>query len=137
MARLASLLVAGFVVAASVATPADGRADAPAATPPAVAASARAVVAHSQRGETYRARRYGVDHLQVHWTSSGASLEFRYRVVDTAKAGVLNDKRATPYLIDRKTGIKLTVPTMEKVGTLRQTSTAETRSEERRVGKEC
>jgi len=41
---------------------------------------------------------------------------------DCAKAQALNDKKAAPYLVDQKTGAKLMVPTMEKVGQLRQSS---------------
>jgi hypothetical protein len=81
--------------------------------------------ARSQRGEMYYARRYGVDQLQVRSTSSGSSLEFRYRVLDAQKAAVLTDKRAKPVLIDQKTGNRLTVPTMEKIGELRQTAAPE------------
>jgi hypothetical protein len=81
--------------------------------------------ARSQRAETYYARRYGVDQMQVRSVSSGSSLEFRYRVVDPQKAAALTDKRAKPVLIDQKTGNRLTVPTMEKIGELRQTAAPE------------
>jgi hypothetical protein len=81
--------------------------------------------ARSQRGERYYAHLYGVDQLRVRSTSSGESLEFRYRVVDPQKAAVLGDKRAKPVLVDQKTGARLTVPTMEKIGELRQTSALE------------
>jgi hypothetical protein len=95
------------------------------APPPASAPRAAVQVPHSQRGETYYARRFGVDHLQVRSTASGASLEFRYRVLDGEKAKILNDKRSTPYMIDWKTGNRLLVPTMEKIGTLRQVANPE------------
>jgi hypothetical protein len=88
--------------------------------PPPASAPRAVEVPRSQRGETYYARRYGVDHLQVRSTASGASLEFRYRVLDGEKARILNDKRATPYMIDWQTGNRLLVPTMEKIGALRQ-----------------
>jgi len=35
---------------------------------------------------------------------------------------VLNDKQNTPSLIDPRAGVSLVVPTMEKVGQLRQSS---------------
>jgi hypothetical protein len=70
----------------------------------------------------YRARRFGVDHLRVRSISSGSSLEFRYRVVDPDKAQMLTDKRAKPFMIDQATGTRLEVPTMEKIGELRQTA---------------
>jgi hypothetical protein len=103
-------------------------ADAP-APPPAAKAAAVAPPLHAgargQRGEMYYARRFGVDHLQVRSTSSGSSLEFRYRVVDPQKAAFLTDKHAKPYLVDQRTGNRLTVPTMEKIGELRQTAAPE------------
>ena len=71
------------------------------------------------------AARFGVDQMRVHYTASGASVEFRYRVLDPDKAAVLSDKHATPYMIDEKTGIKLLVPVMEQIGALRQTVTPE------------
>jgi hypothetical protein len=91
-----------------------------------MSAAARTVqVPRSQRAQMYYARRFGVDHLKVRTTASGASLEFRYRVLDGDKAKILNDKRATPYMVDWQTGNRLLVPTMEKIGTLRQVANPE------------
>jgi len=95
------------------------------ATPGAEVSRAPYAGARSLRGETYIARRVGVDQLQVRSTSSGSSLEFRYRVLDAQKAALLSDKRASPVLIDQKTGDRLTVPTMEKIGALRQVANPE------------
>jgi hypothetical protein len=121
-------LLAGFVVGIAVCAPradADSN-DAPSAkTAPAAAATRAAPVSRSQRAEMYYARRFGVDHLQVRSTASGASLQFRYRVLDAHKAQILNDKRATPYMIDMQTGNRLLVPTMEKIGALRQMAAPE------------
>jgi hypothetical protein len=82
-------------------------------------------VPRSQRAEWYWAGRYGVDHLQVRSIASGASLEFRYRVVNAQKAKNLNDKRANPYMLDWKSGAKLSVPQTEQLGSLRQVSPQE------------
>jgi hypothetical protein len=125
---LAAALIAGLIAPGSAkATP--GSAE---ATPGSVKAVPTAAVsrppyagARSLRGETYIARRFGVDQLQVRSTSSGSSLEFRYRVLDAQKAAMLSDKRATPVLIDQRTGNRLTVPTMEKIGALRQVANPE------------
>jgi hypothetical protein len=68
---------------------------------------------------------WGVDSLTVKWAESGELIRFSYRVVDPEKAKVLNDKKAEPALIDPQAGVKLVVPTMEKVGSLRQSSTPE------------
>jgi hypothetical protein len=56
---------------------------------------------------------------------SGDLVRFNYRVVDPARASVLNDKQNTPSLIDPRAGVSLVVPTMEKVGQLRQSSPPE------------
>ena len=68
---------------------------------------------------------WGVDIVGVKLVSSGVMLRFSYRVVDSNKAKMLNDKKATPLLIDQKTRARLVIPTMEKVGQLRQSSTPE------------
>ena len=68
---------------------------------------------------------WGVDILGVKPVSSGTLLRFSYRVVDAKKATTLNDKKASPYLYDQATRAKLVVPTMEKIGQLRQSSTPE------------
>ena len=82
-------------------------------------------IPRSTRGEMWYAARYGVDQMRVRYTASGASVEFRYRVVDPDKAAMLTDKHATPYMIDEQTGIKLEVPVMEQIGALRQTAPPE------------
>jgi hypothetical protein len=66
---------------------------------------------------------WGVDELHVKVAESGEMIRFNYRVVDPAKAAPLNKKEAEPELIDSQAGIKLTVPELEKVGKLRQSST--------------
>jgi hypothetical protein len=92
---------------------------------PQAAAAPQVMVPRSTRGEMWVAARYGVDHLQVHYTASGSSLVFRYHVVDADKAMLLSDKHATPYLIDQKSGIKLLVPVMDQIGALRETTPPE------------
>ena len=122
--RPRAILVA-FVLAAAPWSMAYAEQDQAKAAAPAPAGkpSASFGVPHSQRGEWYYAGRYGVDHLQVRSISSGLSLEFRYRVLNPDKAHVLADKDAKPYIVDWKTGNRLTVPTMEKIGQLRQEPT--------------
>ncbi|HEY4050104.1 MAG TPA: hypothetical protein VGM27_24850 [Acidobacteriaceae bacterium] len=68
---------------------------------------------------------WGIDMLKVKSVESGQMIRFTYLVRDGRKAAQLNDKKATPYLIDEKARVKLIVPTMEKVGQLRQSSTPE------------
>lgn len=63
--------------------------------------------------------RWGVDTLSAKAIDSGLLIRFNYRVVDVEKAKMLSDKKATPYLVDQKAGVKLVVPNLEKVGELR------------------
>ena len=66
---------------------------------------------------------WGVGELRVKVAESGELIRFNYRVLDPAKAAVLNDKKSEPALYDEQAGVKLVVPQMEKVGKLRQSST--------------
>jgi hypothetical protein len=75
-------------------------------------------------GEYYRLV-WGVDSLAVKWTESGEVIKFTYQILDPEKAKVLNDKKNEPSLIDPQAGVKLVVPSLEKVGQLRQSSTPE------------
>jgi hypothetical protein len=77
------------------------------------------------RAGTYYELVWGVDSLTLKWAESGEVIRFSYRVLDPAKAKVLNDKKAEPSLIDPKAGVKLVVPSLEKVGQLRQSGTPE------------
>jgi hypothetical protein len=77
----------------------------------------------SHRAEVYYETLWGIGDLHVKATESGELVRFNYRVVDPEKAAALNDKKVDPELIDSEAGVKLTVPQMEKVGQLRQSST--------------
>ena len=52
-------------------------------------------------------------------------IRFSYRVLDEEKAKAVTDKKFEPYLLDERAHVKLVVPTLEKVGQLRQTGTLE------------
>ena len=52
-------------------------------------------------------------------------IRFTYRVVDPEKAKPLNDKKVEPTLICPDRSVSLVVPTLEKVGQLRQSATPE------------
>jgi hypothetical protein len=52
-------------------------------------------------------------------------IRFAYRVLDADKAKTLNDKKLEPSLVDPQAGVKLVVPSLEKVGQLRQSATPE------------
>jgi|SRR6516164_5184243 len=68
---------------------------------------------------------WGVDSLNVKLVESGELVRFSYRVLDPVKARLLNDKQTEASLIDPQAGVRLAVPTMEKVGQLRQTASPE------------
>jgi hypothetical protein len=118
-----ALLLAGgilFVVAALL--PAVAESNTHAGTP--IAATARKSspytpdVPDSAR-EVY-AIDFGVDLLSVKLAESGALVRFSYRVTDADKALPLHDRASSPQLLDEKAGVMLQVPTLEKVGPLRQ-----------------
>ena len=77
----------------------------------------------SRRAELYYRLYWGVDSLRLKSAESGEIIRFSYRVLDADKAKALNDKKAEPVLIDPQAGVKLVVPSLEKVGKLRQSST--------------
>ena len=79
----------------------------------------------SNRQRNHYQVKWGVDSFEVKTVESGQMIRFSYRVIDAEKAKGLNDKKATPFLIDEKARVKLVVPSMEKVGQLRQSSTPE------------
>jgi len=66
---------------------------------------------------------WGVGELRVKVAESGEMIRFNYRVLDPEKAAYLNDKKAEPKLFDSQAGVQLSVPELEKVGKLRQSST--------------
>ncbi len=47
-------------------------------------------------------------------------LRFSYRVLDPEKARLLSDKKLNPVLESPEKGLRLVIPSMEKVGQLRQ-----------------
>jgi hypothetical protein len=79
----------------------------------------------SKRAQLYYDLIWGVDSLQVKYAESGEMIRFSYRVLDPGKAKAINDKRNEPSLIDPKAGVKLVIPSLEKVGKLRQSSPPE------------
>ena len=64
---------------------------------------------------------WGIDILGVRMTAAGHMLDFRYRVLDTTKAGRLIHPKMGLLLIDQENEEKLPVPMMENVGALQQT----------------
>jgi len=79
----------------------------------------------SRKATEYYGGVWGVDSLSARWTESGEVIRFSYRVLDAEKAKPLNDKKNEPALIDPRAGVKLVVPSLEKIGQLRQSATPE------------
>jgi hypothetical protein len=79
----------------------------------------------SASARQYYATMWGVDSLSVKSAESGEVIRFSYRVLDPDKAQPLNEKKNEPSLIDPRAGVKLVVPSLEKVGKLRQSSAPE------------
>jgi hypothetical protein len=74
------------------------------------------------RARAYYLSVWGVDSLIAHETASGSLIRFSYRVVDPARAKLLGDKRATPYMYGQRSHALLHIPVMEQVGPLRQST---------------
>ena len=87
--------------------------------------AARPTTLMSERARQHYQLIWGVDGLDVKAVESGQMIRFSYSVLDPIKAEQLNDKKNNPFLIDEQAGVKLEIPTMEKVGQLRQSTTPE------------
>ncbi len=78
-----------------------------------------------KRAREYYALVWGVEDFSVKAVESGEIIRFSYRILDADKAKMLNDKKNQPSLIDPQAGVSLVVPTLEKVGQLRQSTAPE------------
>jgi hypothetical protein len=119
-----SLAAQGKDKPAVTATPVSSPASSPA---PASAhpASPPATDSRSPRADRMYQLIWGIQDMHVRETASGSIIRFSYRVVDAAKAKVLNDPKLNPVLIDSNSGDKLTVPETENAGKLRQVADPE------------
>jgi hypothetical protein len=79
----------------------------------------------AKRAAAYYESVWGIEAPSVKAVESGVILRFSYRVLDPQKAKTLNDKKLEPSLICPEKSLKLEIPSMEKVGKLRQTNTPE------------
>jgi len=126
---LGGFLVGGIVVSAAFAQ-APAQPPQPSAAPAKTLSSAgRKVSPYSSKGSSTHAREFyqtewGVDSFAVKSVESGQLIRFSYRIIDVEKARSLTDKKNAPALIDDKARVKLVVPTMEKVGQLRQSASS-------------
>jgi hypothetical protein len=67
-------------------------------------------------------QKLGVKIEGVHLSAAGYMLDFRYRVVDTAKALPLMSRKINPYLLDVTNGAQYGVPDSPTVGQLRSSA---------------
>jgi hypothetical protein len=77
------------------------------------------------RAGKYYSLVWGVDALTVRAVEQGELIRFSYEVLDPAKATALNDKKLEPKLVAPDARAVLVIPSLEKVGQLRQSSTPE------------
>jgi hypothetical protein len=119
------LFAAGIcVVSATGAQSPQGQQTAPAApTKPAASASVpfrNQPARISNREAAYLESVWGIEAPSVKAVESGVILRFNYRVLDPEKAKVLSDKKFEPLLQCPDKHLQLVVPSLEKVGQLRQ-----------------
>ena len=65
---------------------------------------------------------WGVEITSLHLSAHGRMVDFRYRVLDPAKAAMLGKRENKPQLIDQASGTVLYVPDTPKLGPLRQSA---------------
>ena len=67
------------------------------------------------------AQKWGIQVSGLFLSAGGNMVDFRYKVLAPAKAGLLTKPEIKPTLVNQATGAKLIVPDTPKVGQLRQT----------------
>jgi len=118
LVRVSKVVLAGSLFVLPVAA----QSPAPAGQPAGARSPVRYRPALSRRALMFYESVWGIEDLNVKWAESGEMVRFSWRVLDPAKAKPLNDKKAEPSLEDPQAGVSLVVPTLEKVGQLRQSS---------------
>jgi len=97
----------------------------PATTRPAAAPFRNQPSRMANRAHFYYESVWGIDDLSVKVLESGEMVRFSYRVLEPKLAQPLCEKRVEPSLVDPDKGVKLVIPTMEKIGQLRQSAAPE------------
>jgi len=65
---------------------------------------------------------WGIEITSLRLSAHGRMVDFRYRVLDPAKAAMLAKRENKPQLIDQASGAILLVPNTPKLGPLRQSA---------------
>jgi hypothetical protein len=97
-----------------------GKPASPAGATPAAAPYRNQPPRIAKRAAAYYEAVWGIEDPNVKAVESGVILRFSYRVLDPEKAKPLSDKKVDPFLVSPEKGVKLVIPSMEKVGQLRQ-----------------
>lgn len=63
--------------------------------------------------------KWGIKVESARLSAGGYMIDFRYRVLDAAKAAPILDRSIKPYMVDQVSGAVFAVPTPPKVGQLR------------------
>jgi len=124
---LVGVLLASSVVFSRAQSPADKEQPAAGAGKPAVTGSPyrNQPSRIANKARAYYGLVWGVEGLSVKVVESGEMIRFSYHVLDPEKAKPLNDKKVEPVLISPDKRVKLVIPSLEKVGQLRQSATPE------------
>ena len=101
----------------------------PAAAQASVPAPAHRGAALGEKARKFYASVWGVDHLRASYTSSGNLIRFSYRVLNPQLAAPLGDHENVPEMVGIRSNAVLHIPTMEKIGQLRQLSPGEASKE--------
>jgi len=117
-----SMLLTGILVGVTLVSPVSAQSPAAPAVKPAAASTPYRNQPNriANREAAIFQAVWGIADPSVKAVESGIILRFSYRVLDPQKAKLLNDKQLDPVLISPEKGLKLVVPSMEKVGQLRQ-----------------
>jgi hypothetical protein len=127
VSRCKAVMLAAFLVSSAVAFQLQGQ---PAPNAPAKPARTGSPSRYRpnpfpKRAQTYYGIVWGLDTLSVKAVESGALIRFTYRVLDPEKAKILNDKKVEAFLESPAENVRLSIPSLEKVGQLRQATTEE------------
>lgn len=119
---LAGILASGILVSPVTAqNPAPTQSATPAAKPaPALTPYRNQPDRLANRASAYYEAVWGIEAPKIKAVESGVIIRFSYRVLDPEKAKLLSDKKLNPVLESPEKGVRLVIPSMEKVGQLRQ-----------------
>jgi hypothetical protein len=118
---LAMMLLAGIFAGGISTSPLTAQSTAPSGQPASTSTPYRNQPNRiANREAAYYEAVWGIEAPSVKAVESGVILRFSYRVVDAEKARPLHDKKLDPFLESPEKGVRLVIPSLEKVGQLRQ-----------------